>query len=166
MLNANIIKPYDSPTMTYDSVKHRYILTTVALNSVGNTWKDDQAFIERRLKQISNVVYNWIYSHTHTSNIALVEFVLACTEKGRQVIEEALTYQLEADVENGYNDISKILPINPANGQVIKQTDIKENAICIETRNVLEDCIDPIKLIFSGSYGITLPNNRYSYWSY
>ena len=166
MLNTNIIKPYDSPTMKYDPHKHRYILTTVALNEVGNTWKNDQAFIERRLRQISNVVYNYIFSHTHSSNISLVEFVLACTEEGRRAIEEMLTYQLEADVENGYNDISKILPINPANGQVIRHIDIKENAMCIEARNVFEDFVEPIKIAYMGSYGISLPSDRYSHWEY
>lgn len=131
--------PYNDDTMIYDLKTHRYILSlSYAKSLVGNAYADD-GIMEKRLKEISLNVYNFIYSQGHTSNKRYTRFFLNASENGRGLLIEALGAQLCADAENGYNDIVKQNPIDFTNGNVIDRDKMIYNQVCIQCQKIIEN---------------------------
>ena len=44
-------------------------------------------------------------SNSNTFNMKTTQLILACSKEGRELIKQALSRQLKADADNGYNDI-------------------------------------------------------------
>jgi len=133
----NIQKPFNDENLQYDYDLHQYRLTlSYAKSKVGNSYQDDK-IMENRLDDISNTIYDHIYSNSNTHNFKQTQVILACSIEGRNLIKEALTRQLKADADNGYNDINKQNPINFQSGGVIDRNEIRKNEISISAENIL-----------------------------
>jgi len=131
--------PYNDETMYYDIKTHRYVLClSYAKSLVGNAYNDD-GVMDKRLKEISLNVYNFIYSQGHTSNKKYTKLFLNATENGRNLLIEALGAQLSADAENGYNDMVKQNPIDFNSGNVIDRDKIIYNQVCIQCQKIIEN---------------------------
>lgn len=132
-------KPYNDEDMTYDLKRHRYILTiNYAKSLIQNAYKDDYA-LENRLKEISSTVYNYIYNRGNSYNKKYTRLFLNATENGRELIKEALEMQLNADADNGYNDIGKQNPIDFNTGNTIAREKIIENIVTPECANLIDN---------------------------
>ena len=89
-----IIQPLTEDIMIYDSDMHQYQLTlSYAKSQVGNAYQND-AKMENRLKEISNTIYDHIYSNSNTFNMKTTQLILACSKEGRELIKQALSRQL------------------------------------------------------------------------
>lgn len=134
-----IIQPLTDDIMIYDSDMHQYQLTlSYAKSQVGNAYQND-AKMENRLKEISNTIYDHIYSNSNTFNMKTTQLILACSKEGRELIKQALSRQLKADADNGYNDINKQNPIDFQNHTTLDRYEIKRNEICVSCENILNN---------------------------
>lgn len=82
--------------MIYDVKTHRYIVTAKAMFEKYNEnlpakFKDEKN-IEPFLRQASLQVYSFI--HSHNMNTKMQDYVIAKTERGREIIQEAMENQV------------------------------------------------------------------------
>lgn len=103
--------PYNDKAMTYDKEKHMYVLNedyvvnelnidlTRAVASMGQFAKSKTP--ERFLIEVSQDIYREIYKYTRIDMKDWKEFLLAKREDWRDVIKEALEYQVAYIVTNG-----------------------------------------------------------------
>ena len=149
--------PYNDDNMTYDSIFHRYILTiNIAKQYVGNAYADD-GILSRRLKEISQNVYDYIYTRGNTNNKKYTRAILNATANGRNLIMEVMLAQLSADSQNGYNDIVKQNTIDFTNGNVIDRNKIIENQVCVACQTLIENSsadLDGYQIVCQMSYYI------------
>lgn len=160
-------KPFNDDYMVYNTLLHRYVLTENVITQLGgdDVYALDQAKRNRILLDISNSVYNFIYSRTNSHNRDFIELILATSLEARELIKQALISQLNADIESGINDIKKIAPINPQTYQTIKREELANNMVCVECENIIQS-FSLINLLYAGDYGQRLPLNKYILWSY
>lgn len=159
--------PKNDNYMVYNKLTHRYILTSNVITELGGdeVYDFDQKKRDRVLKDVSNSVYNFIYSRTHSNNRNYIEYILATNEEARELIKQAMISQLSADIESGVNDIKKIAPVNPQTYQTINRDEIARNMVCVECENIIAS-FGLINLLYAGDYGYRLPSNRYEIWGY
>lgn len=95
--------PYSDEYLTYDFNTHHYILTEKAMLELANenlTVKlKDKNDVQPFLRQVSTQVYNFI--HQHNACDLLQDYVIATTEKGRQIIRDAMIQQAVYVLANG-----------------------------------------------------------------
>ena len=53
-----------------------------------------------------------------------------------------LSSQMEADIDSGYNDLTKFSPINVATGQVVAREEFKRNQVSVETEQIFDNSDD------------------------
>lgn len=88
--------PYSDDYLTYDYTLHRYVLTekdvldNFAINMTAR-FKNANT-VQTVLRQVSTQVYNYI--HKYNVNTAMQDYIIAKTEKGREIIKNALEQQL------------------------------------------------------------------------
>lgn len=136
--------PYSDDDMEYDKNIHQYILTEnycvnelcfpmgLGLNNTNTTKSSSSA--KRFLKRVSSVVYRYIYKHT--TNEALVEFIIAKDPKIRDLFLEALSEQLLYMRKNG--DLNLYSGVDFKKGTYI---DLDYNkAISPITKDILDEC--------------------------
>ncbi|MBP5466855.1 MAG: hypothetical protein J6Y43_04775, partial [Clostridia bacterium] len=88
--------PYSDDYMTYDYTLHRYVLTekdildNFAINMTAR-FKNANT-VHTVLKQVSMQVYNYI--HEYNVNTEIQDYIIAKTEKGREIIKQAMEQQL------------------------------------------------------------------------
>lgn len=91
--------PYNDDHMIYNEKISRYILTAQAvldyygidLESETKGYNNGNTAIEAILRTVSNHVYNFI--HEHNTNNAFQDYLIAATEKGRDIIKRAMLEQ-------------------------------------------------------------------------
>lgn len=98
-----MIKPYSDDYLTYNENTGRYVLTTKNLlenyginldssaNSVG---------AQGILNMVSISIYNYI--HKHNNNTAMQDYMIASTETGRKIINDAMCMQFMYIRQAGY----------------------------------------------------------------
>ena len=89
------IKPYSDNLMTYDQETHRYTLTkdyVLRLAPEIITHLKDENAILSALEQVSDDIYDYI--HEHTLRECVQDYILACTQSGRRIIQKAMEKQL------------------------------------------------------------------------
>lgn len=101
-------------------------------------YRDDGTLDKRRVKN-SRVVYNAIRDKLNSNNVQMGLYLINETDSGRKFIKDVLTEQMEADIQNGYNDLGVTSPINMANGQVIDRNAIRINILCPSAEMILDN---------------------------
>jgi len=125
--------PYSDQQLVYNSTFDEYELKFDFVNADFSHNYRDTEILKQRIKHNSRVVYNYIYTHCHSSNIPFVQTLINKTEEGRKFILSVLITQMRADIESGYNDLGNTPAINVANGQILPREEIKRNLISVET---------------------------------
>ncbi len=103
-----ITKPYDDEFMTYNKIKHRYILTTKYLQDVlgvdiearlsSHSTVNATVVTQSMLDNVSSEVYNYLYMHNNTKTI---QWLVAKCESARNIIMEAMGKQALYTIYNG-----------------------------------------------------------------
>lgn len=138
-MNKELVKvanPYSDEELEFNEKTGRYQLTlayTKALFDVCPIKSD--SVVERRIKDTSRLVYNYIYNHSHTANRNIVEYLLNHTENGRDFLKEVFSIQVESDFTTGINTLGKLPGVNVSTGQVLDREIIRQNQICVEAEN-------------------------------
>lgn len=154
MSRLNFIKPYDDDKLHYNKDSGVYELTQEFVKKeYDNNWNDDKV-IERRIKQNSRIVYDFIYSSGYSGNRRISKMLLNKTKEGRDFIFECLKAQYDADNENGYNDLSKQTPIDLVGGKNVNRDDIRANIISVGTEMIIDESSSyfGISIIYQGPY--------------
>ena len=139
MKPLNYIKPYSDESLKYVEQTEQYELTReYCKNNFESTFKNDD-ILDRRIEKNSNKIYDFIFSRVHTSNTQVVKKILNETEQGRAFILKLLTYQMEADTETGYNDLTKAPAVNVSNGQVIPREELLRNQVTVDVEQLLNN---------------------------
>ncbi len=90
--------PLSDDFMIYDYTTHHYVLTeedvmtNLGINLAARM--NNENAVSALLRQISRQVYSHIHAYTYQGCGAIKEYIIATTEKGRQVIKEAMEQQL------------------------------------------------------------------------
>lgn len=87
--------PYSDEYMTYDYKTHRYVITKKDLlenfnENLQSKFKDGKD-VEPFLRQVSTEIYSYI--HSHNMNTKMQDYIVAKTESGREIIQEAMEQQ-------------------------------------------------------------------------
>ena len=98
-----MIKPYSDDYLTYNETTGRYVLTTknllenygIDLNSSANS-----VGAQGILNMVSISIYNFI--HKHNFNNEMQDYMIASTEKGRKIINDAMCMQFMYIRQAGY----------------------------------------------------------------
>lgn len=154
MRNLHVIQPYDDDKLSFNKITNQYQLTREYCKDVfENTFKND-AILDQRIEENSDLIYDFIFSRVNTNNVQIVQALLSRTTEGREFIRKMLTYQMRADTESGYNDLRNIPAINVSNGQVIDREEIKRNQVTVAVEQMLTDSARyfGINLAYQGTY--------------
>ena len=130
----------DENVLRWNSNTNRWQLTLSYVKALRDPfpYKND-AIIEQRIKQNSIRVYQYIVAHSHTVNRQVIDFLLNKTENGQRFLIDALTAQMEADMEYGYNDLMVRPVINAQTGQEGDRNNFRRNAISLECESIIDD---------------------------
>lgn len=139
MRRLTVIQPYSDDTLTYDESKRQYFLTPEYCKSEFDDTFHDDGVLEKRIKKNTRLIYRYIYSRVNSNNVGVVDRILRATVEGREFIKQLLSIQMEADIENGYNDLNVTPAVNVGNGQVIDRNEIKRNLVTVEVENLVDD---------------------------
>lgn len=139
MRNLHTIKPYSDDSLTYDENTDRYLLTRdYCKASFEMTLKNDLV-LDREIERNTDNVYDFIFSRVNTQNQGIVNFLLNRTEEGRNLIKKALTYQMDANMESGFNSTGKVPLVNASNGQIIAREEVARNQVSVEVERLLNN---------------------------
>ena len=130
----------DENVLQWNSNTNRWQLTLQYVRTLRDPipYKND-AITEQRIKQNSIRVYQYIVAHSHTVNRQVIDFLLNKTENGQRFLIQALTAQMEADMDYGYNDLFVRPVINAQTGQEGDRDNFRKNAISLECESVIDD---------------------------
>ena len=88
--------PYSDEYLVYDVKTHKYNVTKKAMlykyNETMQAKFKDEKNIEPFLRQASLQVYSFI--HAHNTNTLMQDYIIAKTESGRRIIQEAIENQV------------------------------------------------------------------------
>ena len=144
MKTLNIItQPYDDETLVYNVETGRYELTLAEVKTLVDAmpFKNDN-IVKRRIKENSRVCYNYLINHSNTANRQVINFMINKTEEGRKFIHELLVAQMESDLEFATNSIGRMPTVNVQSGQVMDRYAIRENQLCLNAENVVDDSVN------------------------
>lgn len=135
--------PFDDTYMTYDAINHRYKLTQAAAKDLCNVNLETELDLsglpnagnmaDQYLDNVSMQIYQYIYSCA--ANLYAAEYDLAKEARLRNVIKDAMRYQLIYMVANG--DLTSVSGVNFRNGQVMDLNAIQKASIAPLARNIL-----------------------------
>lgn len=133
------VSPYSDGDLEYDESSERYCLTFefAKAQAWGNNFRSDDE-LRRRLKANSRLIYSYIRNRGYSANWPLTKKALNQTEQGRAFLLDALSAQMEADAESGFNDLAKASPIDLAQGRVIDRNEIRRNQISVYAEDVID----------------------------
>ncbi len=96
------IKPYSDDYLEYNEVTGRYTLTEENLkqNYGVNFGSNDAVGIQGVLNMVSISIYNFI--HKHNNDNKKQDMMIACTDTGRQIINDAMCMQFMYVKQAGY----------------------------------------------------------------
>lgn len=135
--------PFTDTYMKYDAVNHRYVLTQQAAKDLCNedlmTELDTSALpnagnlADQYLDGVSTAIYQYIYSCA--SNMFAAEYDLAKEARFRNIVKEAMRYQLIYQVANG--DIHAASGVNIRTGQIMDRKALKAASIAPMAESIL-----------------------------
>ena len=137
MRRLKVIQPYADDSLSYDEFQNRYYLTReYCKEHFEFTLKNDQV-LDREIERNTDNVYDFIFSRVNTQNMSVVEYLLSNTEQGRAFILKLLSYQMEANLESGFNSTGKVPLVNPSNGQILPREEVARNQVSVEVERLL-----------------------------
>lgn len=153
-MNITVINRYNDDKLVFNTSTDHYELSMVyARNNFGENFLDD-AELQKRITKNSRRVYNFIYNRGHHTNKSVVTFLLNNTKEGREFLFDVLSMQMEADAENGFNDLTLNPTINVINGQKVgDRYDYRQNLVTVD----VEDKIDASSSYFGVSIVAQVP---------
>lgn len=138
-MELKITTPRNDENMEFDETSNRYVLTLeYAKAHFPNVFRDDQVLKQRLIKN-SRKIYDFIHYRGYSGNRKVVDFLLNRTAEGRDFLLQALSTQMEADAQSGYNDLSQAPAVNVATGQVIDREVLANNQICVDAEQIIEN---------------------------
>lgn len=139
LMRLNIERPYDDENLRFDGKSGRYVLTfEYAKAHFPPNFKDDET-LKLRLEANSRKIYNFLHYRGYAQNRKAMDFMLNETKEGRDFLLALLSEQMEADVASGFNDLSSIPAVNPANGNVIDREQLRANQISVDAEQIVDD---------------------------
>lgn len=138
MKNFNIIQPYTDNFLKWNEATQRYELTLEFVKLAMDVNFANDSITERRIKQNTKVVYNFIKYRCYSGNSAYIDVLLNKTEEGRRFIKDVLLSQFEADNETAYNDLVKQPAIDVASGKEIDRDKLWANQVSVETEQIID----------------------------
>ena len=154
----------------YDPDTHRWLLDISAIKKAMPELSDEEAASKQ--ESYSRHVYQWFqFMLVNTANWPFVEFVLSCTEQGKQDMLQALNAQMSADRTSNIDSLGEQSPIDVTSGAEINQASLMSASIATFAKMILRNAsIDiggaPLLLSKYYSFGIFLPSDRYAVWGY
>ena len=155
---ADIVYPYNDDAMAYDldwhfyKLKEDYVTNELGEDLIGTlNLADDTkraSAVDRYLRRISRVIYNYIYSHCSTNTKDYVEYLLAKKPEWRKIIQEALEEQLYYTLRNG--DLTTYNGIDIYNGTKMQLK--REDTISPLASDVLANA----GILYNGFYSIPI----------
>ena len=139
MRKLTVITPYSDDSLTYDENTQRYSLTREYCKANYDATLKNDRVLDREIERNTNNVYDFIFSKVNTKNQQAVQFLLSRTKEGRDLILKALDYQMEANIESGFNSTGKIPLVNPSNGQVLPREEVMRNQVSVEVERLLNN---------------------------
>lgn len=142
MKTLHKIKPYSDEDLIWNEKTKQYELTLEYFKAnYDENFVDDEE-TKKRLHENSKLVYRFIKIRTCSYNRRIVNNVINFTQEGREFIKEMLSTQMEADVDSGYNDLSKQPAINLANGRDIDRALLSANEVSVPTEEIWDSSDD------------------------
>lgn len=153
-MNFTITNHYDDEKLVFNpSTDHYELSMAYARNNFGENFQDDNE-MQKRITKNSRRVYNFIYNRGHHINKNVVTFLLNRTKQGREFLFDVLSMQMEADAENGFNDLTLNPTINVMNGQKVgDRYEFRQNLVTVD----VEDKIDSSASYFGVSIVCQVP---------
>lgn len=137
MKRLTFINPYSDDSLQYDEKADQYYLTReYCKNAFDHTFKSD-LILDRRIVKNSDKVYNFIYSRVNSNNAQIVAKILSSTKEGREFMLKLLTYQMEADIDSAFNDLTSVPAVNVSNGQIIPREELVRNQVTVDVEQLL-----------------------------
>lgn len=132
------ITPYSDENLTWDDSTKKYYLTLEYCKAnFDDNFADDEVLM-KRIKMNTNLIYRFIKYRACSFNRRIIEKVVNYTQEGRDFLLEMLSAQMSADIETGYNDLSKTPAINVANGQVLDRNELYRNQLCVDAEQIFD----------------------------
>lgn len=154
MKRLTVIQPYSDDSLTYNQDLDRYYLTREYVKANYEfTLKNDRV-LDREIEKNTNNVYDFINSRVNTNNQQTVLMLLNRTKEGRELILKALDYQMEANMESGFNSTGRVPLVNPANGQVLPREELMRNQVTVEVERLLSNsnAYLGVNIFYQGTY--------------
>jgi len=135
-------QPQDNEFLEWNEEAGKYQLKLAYVKTLRDVmpYRSDR-MAQQRIKQTSLRVYNYIVNHSASANRPVIDFLLNKTDNGRKFLKEALTAQIEADMEYGYNDLMVRPALNSAANSILNRDEIRLNAISLETEEIINDSV-------------------------
>lgn len=138
-----MVYPFSDTYMTYSTINHRYTLTQQAAKDLCNIDLETQLdmsalpnasnMADQYLDGVSTAIYQYIY--TYASNLFAAEYDLAKESKFRNIIKEAMRYQLIYQVANG--DLNSASGVNIRTGQILDRKALRAASIAPMSEKML-----------------------------
>lgn len=139
MKTLTVIKPYSDNTLNYNETTEQYELTSsYCKDAYDHTFKNDE-ILQRRIEKNSDKIYDFIFSRVCTANNRVVRKIINETREGREFVRKLLSYQMEADTQTAYNDLTQQPAVNVANGQVIPREELLRNQVTVDVEQLLNN---------------------------
>lgn len=126
----NEVVPFEDTTMTYDSDKHRYVLTIQAVDDEFNvslvSYAGSVEDAESMLREVSNDMYKYIYKYNRRDEKKrrAVEHLLAKNGDLRDLIRDSMLDMVRAIIRGGYSLQKDLSWVNPETGLVMDLSNI------------------------------------------
>jgi len=137
--------PYNDEDMVYDLDLRMYILTVDACDDyIGDNLNGEEYFdgntkkYDRFREEVSEDIYEYIFSHTHASSVKTKRYVMAKDVSIRETIKKALKYQLRYNVRSSANILKDMHGVNIEKGKALSLSSIRGKiGIAPQAHNVL-----------------------------
>lgn len=165
------VKPEDiEGELNYDKTFHRWVLDISEIKPMFQGSRSD-AELTRKCGAYSRMLYNYLWDKVvSTRNKPFVEWLISCTEQGRNIMFEALKEQAEADAESGIASLRLASPVDLSNGSTIN-ADLLDASIAPMAKEMLNNAyvdFGNAKIYFNKAYflGVTLTSKDYEEYEY
>lgn len=169
-LDKVYVKPSDTLNAHYDKNKHMWVLNASFLRLLNPNLSDDE--LSRKAERYSRHIYAYLYRDVvATFNKRFVEWLISCTEQGKEIMLEALVEQAEADADSGIDSLSLSSPVDLTNGVSIDEKTLRNGSIAVFAKDTLNNAyveVNGAKYYFNKGfrYNITFGAKDYERYEY
>lgn len=143
--------PYNDNYMVYDLDTRQYVLTVEGVASLLginlDTELGDRVKSNAFVLEMSDIIYNYIYSYSHRSHIASKRHQIAKDEDLRELFKRTLLAQTRYAVRSGANLLGDMHGVNIERGKALDISKLRGNIlVSAQAHNLLSQT----GLLFSG----------------